>query len=130
MVRSGSSYCSQSDLALTFGLGKVLQNVRWQQDLFRSMRGSKDILTASRAFIDGYAARQLKNADYPAFIESLLGSYSRAIAELPTSAALKRAIAKMQSHFDSPAGLQKAHRAFLLALQQAVRRDTHEAAIH
>ncbi len=26
MVRSGSSYCSQSDLALTFGLGKDTQN--------------------------------------------------------------------------------------------------------
>ena len=25
MVRSGSSYCSQSDLALTFGLGKDTQ---------------------------------------------------------------------------------------------------------
>jgi hypothetical protein len=99
----------------------ILQNVRWQQDLFRRVPGSKDILTASRAFIDGYSARRLKNDDYPGFIESLLGSFARTTAELPTSPALKRALAEMRNHFDSPSALQKAHRAFLLALQQTVR---------
>jgi hypothetical protein len=109
----------------------ILQNVRWQQDLFRSLRGSKDILTASRAFMDGYAARKLGNADYPPLIRSLLDSYSRATQGLTTGPDLKRAIADMQSHLDSPAALQKAHRGFLLVLQQAVRRDgNQQAAIH
>ena len=42
MVRSGSSYCSQSDLALTFGLGKDTQvttiEIEWPS-------GQKDRLT-------------------------------------------------------------------------------------
>jgi hypothetical protein len=98
----------------------ILQNVRWQLDLFRKLAGSSDIVRASRAFIDGYGAQRPGNADYPELINSLLDSYTRAMATLPNASALKRAISEMLAHLDSPTALQKAHRTFLLRLQEAV----------
>ena len=47
MVRSGSSYCSQSELTLTFGLGKASQadsvEITWpsgQKDTLRNLKAN------------------------------------------------------------------------------------------
>jgi hypothetical protein len=61
MVRSGSSYCSQSDLALTFGLGKdgtANLDVVWPSGARQRFR---DVAVNQRVWIDESAGlRQLK----------------------------------------------------------------------
>jgi hypothetical protein len=97
----------------------ILQNVRWQEDLYRRMGDSDAVLKASRAFIDGYTARKLTERDYPSFLRSLLDSFQRT-ANLKGGTLVNEA-ADIERHLDSPRAAQKAHRAFLLALQNALQ---------
>jgi hypothetical protein len=97
----------------------ILQTVRWQSEIFREIGGAEDIVSASRTFVAGYTARKLHNADYPTLIKSLLDADHRAVGGLPNATEIERAIATMESNLDSLPALQKAHHAFLLALQGA-----------
>jgi hypothetical protein len=99
----------------------ILQNVRWQQDLFRRVRGSEHVLDASSAFIDAYTHRKAGNADYPKLLASLIDSYRQTASQLQGKA-LFETIDAIEKHLDSPRAAQKAHRAFLLALQEMVSR--------
>jgi hypothetical protein len=95
----------------------ILQNVRWQEALFRGVKGGGAVVAASREFIDGYTRRRLSNDDYPHFLKAQTDELRRAVAGKD----LAGAIEEIERHLDSPRAAQKAHRAFLLALQSSGR---------
>jgi hypothetical protein len=102
----------------------ILQNVRWQRDLYRrvgALPGAEAVLRESARFVDSYTRRELGNAAYPGLVKALLGSYREAARALE-SPELERTAAGLESGFSSLAALQKAHRSFLLALQGLLER--------
>lgn len=102
----------------------LLQNVRFQRDLYvrvadlAGLPVGERVRGESRSFLDGYQSRRLGNADYERHVTGLLDSYEA------TASALKKRLPDLGKAVDdirealggSRAGLQKAHRAFLLAL--------------
>jgi hypothetical protein len=104
----------------------ILQNVRWQRDLYRQAGEIQEqagaVIATSDEFIARYSRREIGNADYPGFVQGLLGSY-RETAQALRSQELERTVGEVERSLGSPAALQKAHRGFLLALQSRLTGD-------
>jgi hypothetical protein len=98
----------------------ILQNVRWQYDLFRRVKENERVRLASQDFIKAYTVRKAHNDDYPKLLMSLLDSYRQTARQLQADGPLQQKIDDIERHLDSPRAAQKAHRAFLLALQDIV----------
>jgi hypothetical protein len=98
----------------------ILQNVRWQYDLFRRVKESDRVRAASQDFIAAYTIRKAHNDDYPKLLASLLNSYRQTARQLQADGSLQQKIDDLERHLNSPRAAQKAHRAFLLALQDIV----------
>jgi hypothetical protein len=100
----------------------ILQNVRWQRDLYRTSTRLAKLECArlldkrSREFIAGYAARKMGSRNYPAFVEGSFQCFTETARALKRPA-LEKHIDAMKGRLKELAGLQKAHREFLLDLQ-------------
>jgi hypothetical protein len=106
----------------------ILQNVRWQKDLFtkaprlKNLGISAELLKQSEQFIVGCEERKLRIDSYPKLINSLMNSFREIAQKLETPRfTLKSELAAMEQSMNSLAGLQKAHRSFLLKLQSLAR---------
>jgi hypothetical protein len=106
----------------------ILQNVRWQNELYGKVARLKDlgisaeVLKQSEEFIVGYEERKLHADAYPKLIDSLMGSFRETAQKLQGAQfTLKAEITTMEQSMGSPAGLQKAHRSFLLKLQSLAK---------
>jgi hypothetical protein len=101
----------------------VLQNVRWQLSLYTTgprapkIGCSADVRKLSQTFIQAYGARKATNKDYPDLIRRVL-SCLRETADALGDQKLHGLIAPIQAQLGSLRGLQKAHREFLLRLQE------------
>jgi hypothetical protein len=102
----------------------ILQNVRWQRDLFsgrlpkiKSLACSEKVLDDSARYIEAYSQRQAGNRDYPKLIKTQLPCLLEAVKALNVDFDPK----SMESAFSSPTTLQKAHRELLLSLQRRVK---------
>jgi hypothetical protein len=103
----------------------ILQNVRWQRDLFlrsgqlAALAAAGSIVDASRSFIDGYGDRTLNDPDYPVHLRTLLDSLRQVAGALeptlPGLTAKEQAIEAAVASGDLTA-MQKAHRDFLAQL--------------
>jgi len=106
----------------------ILQNVRWQKELYANLPQLKDIeftgqlLEKSDKFIIEYQTRQIGNDDYPKLINELLESFRKTAEALKDgNLQLERDIINMERNLNSPTALQKAHREYLLKLQTLVK---------
>jgi hypothetical protein len=103
----------------------ILQNVRWQRDLFlrgdqlNALAAAGTIVDASRTFIDGYGNRTLNDPDYPIHLRTLLDSLRQVAGALevtlPGLTVKEQAIEAAMSTGDLIA-MQKAHHDFLAQL--------------
>ncbi|HEX4965773.1 MAG TPA: sialidase family protein [Thermoanaerobaculia bacterium] len=103
----------------------VLQMVRWQSDLYKQLPAtlapqcSASLLDQSAAFIDAYQQRKAGAKDYAGFLTPLFDCFDQTAKTLGSTAA-ESALATLEGSVSDPTALEKAHRAFLLALQDAV----------
>jgi hypothetical protein len=103
----------------------ILQNVRWQRDLFvragrlAALSAAGSLVDAARSFIDGYGQRLLNDPDYPVFLRTNADSLRRVAGELETTlpglTAKEQALEAAVATGDLTA-MQKAHRDFLAQL--------------
>jgi hypothetical protein len=104
----------------------ILQNVRWQLDLFTKKRSlsrlrcSAELTKQMSSFIAAYEKRRITSVDYPA----LLGTTSACLREEPSLLSLgplgafsELAAPKRDAGAGDLAAMQKAHRELLLRLQ-------------
>jgi hypothetical protein len=100
----------------------ILQNVRWQKDLYRldarlaKLKCAAGIRQISEQFILAYGARKISNKDYPALLRSSFQCFVETARALKQPA-LQNHIDEMKKYLDDLGRLQKAHREFLLELQ-------------
>ncbi len=100
----------------------VAQNMRWQADLFESVRGAlqvegvRELARLSERFDAGYASRRLGVADYAELMKGSLPTLRRLNErlQLGQAATLRRIEASLEDH----QALQKAHWEFLLRLER------------
>ncbi|MFQ5824967.1 MAG: hypothetical protein ACE5JB_13005 [bacterium] len=102
----------------------ILQNVRWQKDLYSKIPQLKELeftgnlLEMSQQFILDYQSRKIDNNDYLVFIRRMLQIFRNTATELKDkNLQLEQDIFNMERNLDSPTALQKAHRGYLLKLQ-------------
>jgi hypothetical protein len=103
----------------------ILQNVRWQRDLFlrgdqlNVLTAASAIIQASRTFIDGYGDRTLNDPDYAVHLRTQVDSLRQVAGALETTlpglSAKEEALEAAISTGDLTA-MQKAHRDFLAQL--------------
>lgn len=105
----------------------ILLNVRWQKDLYtgvpalRRLSPAAQVTAESASYVTAYTSREVGNGDYPALIERLLPAFRETARALEAeNLGLEPDIAAMETSLASPAALQKAHRGYLLKLQQLV----------
>ncbi|HEV2705482.1 MAG TPA: sialidase family protein [Pyrinomonadaceae bacterium] len=106
----------------------VLQNIRWQKDLFvkqpalSRLRCASSLTRQSDEFIRAYGMRKVSNKDYPAFVERTMGCLADAskMREMSGSGA-ERDIEEIRRNSGNLRSLQKAHRDLLLKFQRLVR---------
>lgn len=104
------------------------QMVRWQEELYRTqarlqrLECARYVVEESRAFLRRYAGRAA-GADAYSELMRKLGPCFRKTAETLEKGhgELERAADEIQRRLQSPAGLEKAHREFLLKLQDIAR---------
>ena len=101
----------------------ILQNVRWQRDLYadmpflRELGCSREVLKYSDDFIRGFERRASTNADFPDLIRRLLRCFEEtARAAGRPRLRLSDEVRAIEDAGDELAGLQRAHRGFLLKL--------------
>ncbi len=106
----------------------ILQNVRWQKELYQKTPQLKEIGVSEpvaercEEFITGYAAGRISNDDYPKFIRSLFDSFQMTAKGLDNwELRLEQDIEEMARSLGSPTALQEAHRAYLLKLQSLAK---------
>jgi hypothetical protein len=102
----------------------ILQMAGWQLVLFKSLAQTMDldaiktVIGSSEDFIAAYQARKIDNAEYARFIEHQLDAFAKTAdaLRLDVAAQLDAMKGNLQG---SLAGLQKAHRGYLLQLPEA-----------
>jgi hypothetical protein len=98
----------------------ILQNVRWQNRLYRSIRPLADLPCAvdirgrSEHFIRGYGHRRVHNSDYRDLIGSCLKCFEETARLL--NRPLHQYVEEMARNREDLAALQRAHRQFLLGV--------------
>jgi hypothetical protein len=103
----------------------ILENVRWQSDLFtrlpelQRLSCAAQVREQSRRFASDVADRRRRTADFRLLVGGLMDCYRDTAAALGSPhLGLNAAVAAMEHALGEPAALQKAHREFLLRLQQ------------
>jgi len=120
----------------------ILQNVVWQTQLFRRLpkqnglecskrlhsqgryetdREAGDVEIESKEFIRAYEARRVSNVDYTSLISDLIPCFKETAKEFG-GMVQEKDIANMLDSLDSPVALQKAHRQYLLKLQNVANK--------
>jgi hypothetical protein len=96
----------------------VLQTVTMQRDLFTSVRRLKALAPMvkerSERFIRAYEERKIGNGQYRELLAGLRATFAEAASG---NTAATTALAEIDRNMNNVAGLQKSHRAFLLALR-------------
>lgn len=102
----------------------IPQNVRWQRELFLALRTprSKEVDEESRRFLMDFEQRKAGIDAFGALLTQLRDALKEGAARDASGEALKRLDALTEAR--SPAALQNAHRAFLLALAKSVQGDS------
>ena len=129
LINRLDSYLTMQQLAKG-NLADILQNVRWQKDLFTKspalakLRCSSSLLNVSGKFISAYGARKAGNKDYPALIHSSLGCLREGekLLDAGKQGAPKDVI-EVERNLGDLTALQKAHREMLLRLQPLAKQD-------
>lgn len=104
----------------------ILQNVRWQKDLYtrvpalKNLQCAKTIVESSDKFIALFSARKTDNKSYTDSVRELLGCFQETAKAL-TAVNCKENIAEIERSLESPRAMQKVHRGFLLKLQTLAR---------
>ncbi|HEX3557208.1 MAG TPA: hypothetical protein VIA62_28615 [Thermoanaerobaculia bacterium] len=115
--------------ALALGdVADILQMVRWQSELYLRIPAtlapscSATLADQSRAFMDAFQQSKAGAKDFPGFLTALFTCFDETAKNLggTSGAAMEQALANMRSSVSDPTALEKAHRDFLLALQDAV----------
>ncbi len=106
----------------------ILQNVRWQKDLFTrvpalaKLRCSSTLLNASGKFISAYGERRASNKDYPALLDNSVGCLREGAKLLAAgSQGIPNGLLGPERGSRELTALQKAHRELLLLLQSLER---------
>jgi hypothetical protein len=106
----------------------ILQTVRWQAALYprlAQLQGQAfvaPLLERSDEFVRANRAHQVGNGEYPRFIQEQLETFRQTAQALgKSSVQLEVELTGMERALASTDALQKAHRAFLLKLQQVAR---------
>ncbi len=105
----------------------ILQMARWQSELYNRMPATlapactSASIDQSRAFIALYQQRKAGAKDYLDFIKDRLTCFHDTARNLGTSSeAAEKAIASMESNLSDATAVERAHRDFLLVLQDIV----------
>lgn len=96
----------------------IPQNVRWQRELFEKLqgvRGAAEVSARSAEFLKAFEQRKIGTDGFQPLVASLKEPFKEAAA-LDRGGQLARLLVQLDGA-GSPAALQKAHRAFLLALK-------------
>jgi hypothetical protein len=131
LVSAHARYLESMDAAATLrqhadgNPADILQTVQWGRDLAERLAALGKIdsrgryISQSDAFIEAYGKRKVKDADYPRFLAEsrrFFEEVARALAgPAPT---LQKDLTALAQGPQTPAALQKAHRAFLLDLSR------------
>ena len=108
-------------------VANILHNVRWQQDLFRTLprlsgtECAPKLTAASESFVQAYGAREVTNRDYPKLVRSQLKCLSETARILQDDELLGRFKDIEQSLGGDLAKLQKAHQEYLQRLDRLSR---------
>ncbi|HYR91649.1 MAG TPA: hypothetical protein VE422_46785 [Terriglobia bacterium] len=100
----------------------ILQNVLWQQDLYRRLPSlrklecAKEIAERSRAFVQAFGGREGGTHGYQRHIEGLLHCFQDTAKALP-NLGLEKRIEEITRQIGDQTSLQKAHRQYLLVLE-------------
>lgn len=100
----------------------VLQNVRWQSDLYdrtpklRETALAASVREACQSFMRGFTAGEVREADFPDFVRASLPSLVET-DRLFAGGGLEARIKELERSLGSARAAQKAHREYLLALQ-------------
>jgi hypothetical protein len=106
----------------------ILQMVVWQRRLYSTapklmqLKFSKHVVEESDEFINNYGRPKAKGDSYTELLRELLGAFhdTAEALECPDKR-LEAAVAHLKDSFGSLEQLEKAHRAYLLELQDAVK---------
>jgi hypothetical protein len=129
LVSAHARYLESLDAAATLrqhadgNTADILQTVQWGRDLVKRLAALGKVESRSRyisrsdAFIEAYGRRKVKDADYPQLLSESRGFFEEVARTLAgTAPALQKDLAALAQGPQTPAALQKAHRAFLLDL--------------
>ncbi len=105
-------------------IADILQNILWQIDLYKSLKrlkeinGAKELIEKSAQFEKAFYARKISYKDYPKLIQGLMQVY-KATTEVTREHRmnLEENIKAMSESFNNLQYLQKAHRDYLLKLE-------------
>jgi hypothetical protein len=101
----------------------IMQTVAWQSALYGALKSelevADEVIEVSDEFVASYQARQVSNEDYPRLIANLFDAFKSTADALQLD--VEADLADMEKYLEtSLAGLQKAHRGFLLRLHDLV----------
>jgi hypothetical protein len=119
-------------LLLQGDVADILQNVRWQRDLFVSSPVLQrvpclpEVLSRSNEFIARYGVREIGNGAFSGLIQSLLGCFEETAAEVANAVDLKAEIQDMQQRLGDLTALQHAHRQYLLKLHGLTQAENRQ----
>ena len=129
-----ASFCNRLDafetqLQLAQGdLADILQNVRWQLDLYtrqatlNRLKCAAELRNASQDFIRAYGERRINNQQYSKLIESLADCFSETARNAAfANLGLGREVEEMKKTLGNLQALQKTHRNYLLKLQSVAK---------
>lgn len=101
----------------------ILQNVRWQRDLYRRvpelerLACTSSLITTSDRFITAYGERKASRNDYPELLRSVSNCFQETAATpLGTKLGLGADVSAMERAGKDLGRLQRAHRNLLLKL--------------
>ena len=100
----------------------ILHNVRWEQDLFRtlprlaSVECAREVVASSERFVHAYGARKPTNRDYPKLLREQLGCLVETARRLQDDQLLEQVQALEKARGGELAKLQGTHQAYLRRL--------------
>jgi len=106
----------------------ILQMVLWQRRLYSTapelthLKVARHVVEESDAFIRAYGRPKAQGDNYAELLRELHNSFHDTAEALEKQdRRLEAAADEIKEHYGSPAGLEKAHRAYLMELQRVVK---------